>query len=183
MADSRATLKAFFETGDIPTQAQFAALIDSLASLADTNLFEAQNTHDADINLSDGIVEKAVNGGGELNLRSGNVNGRASLTSDNDGQLEGFVIVNVGSAEIGFGTVGDLFLDASGAILAADLNNKIEVLLTGVQICKAAGKLGHFGSAPIVKPTVTGSRAGNAALASLLTALDSLGILTDSSTA
>lgn len=39
------------------------------------------------------------------------------------------------------------------------------------------------GEAPIAKPTVTGSRGGNAALASLLTALDDLGLILDSSTA
>jgi hypothetical protein len=41
--------------------------------------------------------------------------------------------------------------------------------------------LGFYGTAPAAKPTVTGSRGGNAALASLLTALAGLGLLTDSS--
>ncbi|WP_437713769.1 hypothetical protein WMF45_47825 [Sorangium sp. So ce448] len=44
-------------------------------------------------------------------------------------------------------------------------------------------KLGFFGGAPASKPTVTGSRDGNAALQSLLTALTSLGLVVDSSTA
>ena len=39
--------------------------------------------------------------------------------------------------------------------------------------------LGFYGTSPKVKPTVTGSRDGNAALASLLTALDNLGLITD----
>lgn len=43
--------------------------------------------------------------------------------------------------------------------------------------------MGFFGSTGTSKPTVTGSRGGNAALASLLTALASLGLITDSSTA
>jgi len=43
--------------------------------------------------------------------------------------------------------------------------------------------LGVFGTSPTTQPTVTGSRGGNAALASLLTALASLGIVVDSSTA
>jgi len=47
---------------------------------------------------------------------------------------------------------------------------------------EALFKHGFFGSAPIAKPTVTGSRGGNAALASLLTQLASLGLITDSST-
>jgi hypothetical protein len=42
-------------------------------------------------------------------------------------------------------------------------------------------RLGFFGSSAVAKPTVTGSRGGNAALASALTALASLGLITDSS--
>jgi hypothetical protein len=42
--------------------------------------------------------------------------------------------------------------------------------------------IGFFGEAPNSKQTVTGSRGGNAALASLLTALASYGLITDSST-
>jgi hypothetical protein len=44
------------------------------------------------------------------------------------------------------------------------------------------GGVGFNGSAAIAKPTITGSRAGNAALASLLTALASYGLITDSTT-
>lgn len=42
---------------------------------------------------------------------------------------------------------------------------------------------GFFGATPTTKPTVTGSRGGNAALASLLSALATLGLITDSSSA
>lgn len=45
------------------------------------------------------------------------------------------------------------------------------------------GNVGFYNTAPVAKPTVTGSRGGNAALASLLTALAGQGLLTDSSTA
>lgn len=44
-------------------------------------------------------------------------------------------------------------------------------------------KLGFHGSAPVAKQTVTGSRGGNAALASLITALANLGLITDNTTA
>lgn len=43
--------------------------------------------------------------------------------------------------------------------------------------------LGFFGVTPVARPTVTGSRASGAALASLLTALASLGLIVDGSTA
>jgi hypothetical protein len=42
---------------------------------------------------------------------------------------------------------------------------------------------GFNGTAPVAKPAVTGSRGGNAALASLLTAIAATGLLTDSTTA
>lgn len=45
------------------------------------------------------------------------------------------------------------------------------------------GNVGFYNTAPVAKPTVTGSRGGNAALASLLTALAGQGLVTDSSTA
>lgn len=43
--------------------------------------------------------------------------------------------------------------------------------------------VGFYGTAQTAKQTVTGSRGGNAALASLLTALENIGLITDSSTA
>lgn len=43
--------------------------------------------------------------------------------------------------------------------------------------------LGFYSTVPISKPAASGSRGGNAALASLLTALANLGLLTDSTTA
>jgi hypothetical protein len=51
----------------------------------------------------------------------------------------------------------------------------------GVQIGLSGQSVGFFGGTPAAKPTVTGSRGSNAALASLLTALAGLGLLTDSS--
>jgi hypothetical protein len=46
----------------------------------------------------------------------------------------------------------------------------------------SGGTLGFYGTSPGVKPTITGSRGGNAALASLLTSLAGLGLITDSTT-
>jgi len=49
------------------------------------------------------------------------------------------------------------------------------------QLSISASGLGFYATTPSGKPTVTGSRGANAALASLLTALSTLGLLTDSS--
>ena len=39
---NRATVKTWFETGDVPTEAQYATMINSYLSLADTNIVEKQ---------------------------------------------------------------------------------------------------------------------------------------------
>lgn len=48
---------------------------------------------------------------------------------------------------------------------------------------KVCGQIGFNNTTPIAKPTVTGSRGGNAALASLLTSMSNYGLITDSTTA
>lgn len=53
---------------------------------------------------------------------------------------------------------------------------------TGVAVGKSGGALSFFGGSTVAKPTVAGSKAGNAALASLMTALSSLGLVTDTTT-
>jgi hypothetical protein len=52
---------------------------------------------------------------------------------------------------------------------------------TGHSFAGPNEQLGFFGATPVAKPNVTGSKGANAALTSLLTALASLGLLTDSS--
>lgn len=52
-----------------------------------------------------------------------------------------------------------------------------------VNIGNSTGDIGFFGATAAAKPTITGSRGGNAALASLLTAGATLGLWTDSTTA
>lgn len=47
----------------------------------------------------------------------------------------------------------------------------------------AGASMSFYGAGPVAQPSVTGSRGGNAALASLLTALDALGLITDNTTA
>ena len=54
---------------------------------------------------------------------------------------------------------------------------------TDVRDLKIKEDVGFYNTAPQTKPTVTGSRAGNAALADLLTELATLGLITDSSSA
>jgi len=59
---------------------------------------------------------------------------------------------------------------------------RLDMSITGsgeVKIVNATGKLGVFGATPISKPSITGSRGGNVALADFLTKMASLGLITD----
>ena len=77
--------------------------------------------------------------------------------------------------------------NAAGSLVLASRNvTNGEVVLAAentVNLRVGKTKLGFYGSAPVAKPAITGSRGGNAALASLLTALASAGLITDSTTA
>jgi hypothetical protein len=58
-----------------------------------------------------------------------------------------------------------------------------DVTATAVTVGRAAGNVSFYGATATAKLAVSGSRAGNAALASLLAALNTLGLITDSTTA
>lgn len=69
---------------------------------------------------------------------------------------------------------------ANAAVFDGSLGLIMRMTQDGVGL--AGTKLGFYGTAPAIKPNVTGSKGANAALGSLLTALAGLGLLTDSST-
>jgi hypothetical protein len=86
---------------------------------------------------------------------------------------------NGGTPIIGIGNKSRLLGTAYDATPYIFGNATIEVH-TGVKFLSTTG---FNNTNPIAKPTITGSRAGNAALASLLTALANYGLVTDSTTA
>jgi hypothetical protein len=82
----------------------------------------------------------------------------------------------------------DLNLAAGGKLnmdgaLVMDRDDNTSIVTIHGPVTVGGPTLGFFGAAPNVKPTVTGSRASGAALASLISALASLNLLTDSTTA
>jgi hypothetical protein len=88
---------------------------------------------------------------------------------------------NVGSVGIWFDVGGSLEAyirmanDGSG-------NDYLRLLSTdGIQL--SSNKMGFFGTIPISKPTVTGDRSLGTALTNLLIALETLGLITDSTVA
>lgn len=101
------------------------------------------------------------------------------------------LITGGGAWTLSTGTGGGLTVGSGGITFTnsapvnmADGGNIALGTTTGTKIgTTTSQKLGFWGTAPVVKGAVTGSRGGNAALASLLTYLASLGFLTDNSTA
>jgi hypothetical protein len=70
--------------------------------------------------------------------------------------------------------------------LSSDDAGERQITLAATELfigISSSATIGFFGAAGVSKPTVTGSRGGNAALASLLTALANLGLITDSTSA
>lgn len=114
---------------------------------------------------------------------------QTSLFSDNNLRWE--VLAN-GSMKWGSGAAAvDTVLSRSGtktlqladnAGAAAKLNVTGELELDGA-LNHDGTTVGFYGTAPATKQTVSGSRGGNAALTSLLTALATLGLITNSSSA
>lgn len=92
-----------------------------------------------------------------------------------------------GAAETGGNAGSDLEIvartDAGGSNLTPLTITRSSGLVSINNGLKVAGNVGFYNATPVAKPTVSGSRGGNAALASLLTALASQGLVTDSSTA
>jgi hypothetical protein len=122
---------------------------------------------------------------GDINIRcdssnqQGNAGGIISITAgDNLNTVEGYageVYITAGRGN-----------DAAGAIYLSSRQfsgGQIAILTAGLTAPSGAAALGFFGESPVGRPVVTGSRGGNAALASLLTALAALGLVTNSTTA
>jgi hypothetical protein len=87
---------------------------------------------------------------------------------------------------VGGSTASLMLLKSSGSLLVGTTTDGMTAggsLAVAQDFAHRGSNLGFYNTAPAAKQTVTGSRGGNAALASLLTALATTGMLTDSSTA
>ena len=122
-----------------------------------------------------------TNGTANVNLGTDSTNSTVNVRGSNSGTNGGtgvsirnnnVAILNLGNKS----AVNGGAYDATPYILG---NATIEV----GSAMKFLSTVGFNNTNPIAKPTVSGSRAGNAALASLLTALSNYGLVTDSSTA
>ena len=81
------------------------------------------------------------------------------------------------------GAADDLVIEVAGAVgyLRGIDSTTFSTERTFLSVGLASTSIGFLGAAPVTRPTVTGSRGGIAALADLLTELETLGLITDSS--
>lgn len=112
-----------------------------------------------------------------------NLTGGSNAATNGNG---GIVNITGGPTSTGTGTGGDVIIKggtkpASGTAGRVYLKDSVGNIL--MSIGGTNSTLSFYGVTPVTKPAVTGSRGGNAALASLLTQLAALGLITDSSSA
>lgn len=85
------------------------------------------------------------------------------------------------------GTQNNYFrMEAGAAVLHVTAETQFNAAAFGGRVHTlngVANTLGFHGAAPVARQTISGSRGGNAALASLLTALANLGLITDGTSA
>ncbi len=91
----------------------------------------------------------------------------------------------VGNSASGLTTIGggDAMIEVDPVATEVAITgpvSTIDITAAGTQL---TGSLGFYGATPAAKPTVTGTRDANAGLASILTQLATLGLITDSTTA
>ena len=101
----------------------------------------------------------------------------------NSGLQKGLDITAASGGGYVAGGTGGLHLTSAAIVALESLGANTEIDASGtIYLAKTSGNLSFFGAGGSGRPTVSGSRGGNAALASLLTALANLGLVTDSST-
>ncbi|WP_086705586.1 hypothetical protein [Streptomyces antimycoticus] len=136
--------------------------------------------------LTGGSVSGALTVAGLLSL-----NGGATATAANAGTVAHAAIVSgdafdrwraYGDGKQEWGP-GNAARDTTLYRSAADTLRTDDALIVSLAFRHLGTTLGFYGATAASKPTVSGSRGGNAALASLLTALSTLGLVTDSTTA
>jgi hypothetical protein len=112
----------------------------------------------------------------------GNGSARAlALTNSSGGQGNG-VSLEFGDRTSQYALISSTFDNASGTPRESSLKFAVRSADNSVERLRLSGRgIGFFGASPVARPVIGGSRGGNSALASLLSALASLGLVTDSS--
>jgi hypothetical protein len=100
-------------------------------------------------------------------------------------QLKGTIRIETPNQRWFVGTAGDLTAGDPDSIVYAlfGLGEQQFWVASLKQLTIGPNTMGFYGATAVTKPAITGSRGGNAALASLLTNLATMGLITDSTTA
>ena len=168
------------------------AVIQGFAADNDTGVFQLRTggtTVMAQLSASSGIAPNYING--DVYLGNGQTNAaptsRALRGTDGVGtNIAGANLTIASGRGTGTGAGGNIvFRTAPGGSTGAGQNAEVtRATIDATGALKAVGSFAIWNAAaPAAKPAVTGSRGGNAALASALTALASYGFFVDSSTA
>ena len=107
---------------------------------------------------------------------------KAAVDFQGYGQFYGLKLTSTFSGE-GIQFPNANIYEAGNQVMFTQLSGKTINRWIFAQPVRFDGNVGFYATTPIAKPAVTGSRGANAALASLLTQLAALGLITDSSTA
>ena len=112
---SRTTLKGYFETGDVPTQIQFAQLIDGVPNLTDGSVTDAEFSY---LNGTTSAIQTQIDGklsttGGEM---TGEITGNVAITG-----FRPYLTVTAGRT---------LTVEDSGTFIIADLGTAISFEIT-----------------------------------------------------
>lgn len=156
-------------------QSQVTGLTTALASKAD--LAGATFTSDVSVTGADFTVSGT---GKAYRFRRGG----SALDTEAGGQ--DWFISTFPNADFSGTQNNYLRLEAGAAILHVTAEARFDATAFGARVHTLDGpgnKVGFYGATPAAKPTVTGAKGGNTALGSLLTALATLGLITDSTTA
>ena len=128
-------------------------------------------------------MQVGFDGGGSADLRiDGASNAWRTLSFKSAGKPR-WTVMATGSGESGANSGSDFWIAGTADDGTTGLGVALGITRATGAVALLAG-MGVFGhAAPASRPTVTGAKGGNAALASLLAALASYGLITDSTTA
>jgi hypothetical protein len=126
--------------------------------------------------LGDGInFNSPLNG---VNVTAGSFSSETTAgTGLEDDSSDGIVLDETGS--------GGILIQSISGITLTNGGTGLGILLNGgpyITVGASGDTVGFYGQSGITKPTITGSRGGNAALGVLLTVLQSMGLIVNSTT-
>ncbi len=184
-AQDRTTLYSYFNTGDKPTETQFANLIDSYVSLTDPSIAAATITVNVPA-VGDGSGAKILKRGNAV-IQLGEYSDDDTTISSDDGAFTTNATLYIAASEGSIYWNGNAVISANSARTRLSYGSPIAAVgfeqnAIGSKIGTPTKQLGFYGSAGATIPTIVGSRGANAALTSLLAFLASLGLIVDGST-